>query len=427
MVFCTQCGSPSLTGHRYCVVCGSPLSVPQGSPEATSSTSATSSWMPAPPLSGDENGEDSRKVLLGIPASPPTQSRLSVLFRAILSIPLLTWVILLSFAVAFCVVVAWFSALFTRRIPTGLREFVINVLRYGAEVQAYESALVGRWPGFSLHRGPHSQVSLQITEFPLNRAAVFFRNVLSIPAALVMFLVNLGTYVLTALAWITALVFGRVARPVYQARMLALRFSTRYSAYVYMLTPTQPFAGFFGDQDEPSSTTTPDPGVDPAPPPLTTRLHASKGGRVIFTLSLVAGVVMGGLYVAALPGMFGRILGRAVLSGANQQVLSAMDTFNLDFPHCIAARDVVCARTDATTAASVLSLQVSGLTTFEGLISHGHVSYLLYLHDVQKLQVDMMDITLATSSAQQSATYRQSLVADYSKLERQYLLSSAAL
>jgi hypothetical protein len=116
---------------------------------------------PAPPLSSEQLAEAlPSQVLVGFAIEPPVQSRLTIFFRIILSIPLIIWSALLSVAAGFLVVVSWFAALFTGRVPAGIQEFNTDVLRYVTEVQAYSSVLVARWPGFSLHPGDQRQVSL---------------------------------------------------------------------------------------------------------------------------------------------------------------------------------------------------------------------------------------------------------------------------
>ncbi len=51
------------------------------------------------------------------------RSRLTVFFRLLLVIPHLIWLYLWSIPVTFAVVIAWFAALFTGRVPDGLHDF----------------------------------------------------------------------------------------------------------------------------------------------------------------------------------------------------------------------------------------------------------------------------------------------------------------
>ena len=425
MAFCTQCGSASSQGHRYCVVCGAPLPASTSTAEGSTATSANHNWTPAPPLREDASVKSSSQVLFGVAALAPRQSRLTVLFRGVLCLPLFVWLVPLSLAAGLCVIVAWFAALFTRRVPPGIQSFVTDVLRYSSEVQAYGAVLVSRWPGFLIRSGPRNQVTLQVNAFELNRAAVFFRYYLSIPALIVSFLVSFAAYVLTFLAWITALILGRPAAPVYQARTLALRFSTRFAAYMYLLTPTQPFSGFFGDPGEVAASLADVPAAVPAA--LSTRLHLSRAGRVVFILSMVAGLLIGGLYAASFKGTIGRVLGPSIVSAANHSVVSVMDTFVLEYPHCAASHDVVCVSTDAATGATALTSQINALNTFEGLVSRGHGQYALYLIDVTKVRDDLTFISSHLTFAVQNETYRASLVADYAQLENQYLVTYSAV
>ena len=151
-------------------------------------------------------------------------------------------------AVVIAVVISWFAALFTGRVPEGLQTFNFSTsfatpLRCRPTPRSWWRA--GRVS--LLTRAIAHRCHCRSIEFKLNRAAVFFRYFLGLPAGVVFFVVNFASYVLTLAAWISALILGRPARPIYQARLLCLRYSARYTAYGFMLTPTQPFEGLFGD------------------------------------------------------------------------------------------------------------------------------------------------------------------------------------
>jgi uncharacterized protein DUF4389 len=59
---------------------------------------------------------------------------------------------LLGVAAFVCIVIAWYSILFTGRYPRGLFDFVVAVGRWGVRVSAYAFLLVtDRYPPFSLN------------------------------------------------------------------------------------------------------------------------------------------------------------------------------------------------------------------------------------------------------------------------------------
>jgi len=385
-------------------------------------------WTPAPPLSAHEMGNTSSAlVLVGFPTEPPVQSRLTILFRIVLALPLLLWTGLLSIAAGVCVFLSWWAALFTGKVPPGLHDFVTSVVRYTTEVEAYVSVVAGRWPGFSLQPGDAQQVSMQINQFTLNRAAVFFRYFLSIPALMLGFIVTMGSYLLSIGTWLTALVLGRPAKPLFEARLLALRFTARYTAYAYLLTPTQPFSGFFGDNGVMPASDVAGVGIAASTTRLSTRLHLSTAGRILFILSFIVGAVGGVVYVTSFKKVIGRIMAPALLTGANQNVTQALDTFVAEFPHCTYSRDLTCARTDANTASAALTTQINTLRIFAGWVSSGKGAYNLYITDLTKVNLDLNNISFASSVSQQEAVFTNNLAADIPVMVADYQAARAAV
>src|SRR3989440_813127 len=65
------------------------------------------------------------------------RSRLTVFFRLLLVIPHVIWLYLWSVAVMFTVLISWFAAVFTGRVPAGLHGFNAGFLRYSTRVTGY--------------------------------------------------------------------------------------------------------------------------------------------------------------------------------------------------------------------------------------------------------------------------------------------------
>jgi hypothetical protein len=77
------------------------------------------------------------------------RSRLTVFFRGILSIPHWFWYLGWSIAVFFVVIVAWFTALFTGRLPDRMHNYLARYLIYATRFTAYANLLANPYPPFN--------------------------------------------------------------------------------------------------------------------------------------------------------------------------------------------------------------------------------------------------------------------------------------
>jgi hypothetical protein len=96
--------------------------------------------------------DDHQSVHLDFPeVSGPELNRWLPLVKWFLAIPHFIVLALLSIAVFFVVVYAWFAIVFTGRYPRGAFEFVEGFLRWGNRVGGYAIALVtDAYPPFTL-------------------------------------------------------------------------------------------------------------------------------------------------------------------------------------------------------------------------------------------------------------------------------------
>jgi hypothetical protein len=182
-------------------------------------------------------------------AGPAPQSRVTVAFRLLLVVPHIF--VLLTMAVGAWVVafIGWFGALFTGRLPVFAADFLTGYLRWLARAQAYQYLLTDQYPPFTLDDQDYP-VRIAVTPGQqLNRAAVFFRFYLLIPAWIVTSVISYGALTLFQFAnWLIVLVKGQMPDTVYQALSSVLRYNYRVIAFALMLTSTYP-AGLFGDQE----------------------------------------------------------------------------------------------------------------------------------------------------------------------------------
>src|SRR5260221_3056157 len=77
------------------------------------------------------------------------RNRLTVFFRLILFIPHYIVLYLWGIVAAITVIIAWFAAVITGRVPAGLHNFLASYLRYTTHVWGYMSILADPYPPFS--------------------------------------------------------------------------------------------------------------------------------------------------------------------------------------------------------------------------------------------------------------------------------------
>ena len=83
-------------------------------------------------------------------APPETQNRWTVAFRIILAIPAMIITQILRNLSGVLAFFCWVVALFTGRVPEGLRNFSAFALRYETQTYAYLGLLTQRYPSFDV-------------------------------------------------------------------------------------------------------------------------------------------------------------------------------------------------------------------------------------------------------------------------------------
>jgi hypothetical protein len=106
-----------------------------------------------PPFNFDTSSPDPGDVVrLRVNLQPELQNRnrVTVGFRLILAIPHAIVLVALWIAAAVIFIVGFFAVLFTGRWPQGMRDFVLNVIRYQLRFEAYLALLTDQYPPFAL-------------------------------------------------------------------------------------------------------------------------------------------------------------------------------------------------------------------------------------------------------------------------------------
>jgi hypothetical protein len=183
-------------------------------------------------------------------AGPARQRRATVAVRFILAIPHVICLAFVRYAVVIVLVIGWFCALFTGRLPESIAEFLVGYQQWEVRLSAYLLLLTDAYPPFGW-RDSEYPVTVAVRPGRLNRFAVLFRVIIVVPAWLVWDILAYGLGMIMMFAvWLIVLIMGRMPQPLHEALAAILRYLARLKGYWYMLTDVYP-AGLFGDQPEP--------------------------------------------------------------------------------------------------------------------------------------------------------------------------------
>jgi hypothetical protein len=120
------------------------------------------------------------------------RSRLTVLFRLLLAIPHLIWVVLWTIGVFFAAIAGWFAALFTGRLPESLHGFFCKYIRYVTHLAAYVFLVANPYPGFTGEPGYPVDVTLPPDPEPQRRWTIAVRILLALPALILAGILGTG-------------------------------------------------------------------------------------------------------------------------------------------------------------------------------------------------------------------------------------------
>lgn len=180
--------------------------------------------------------------------APITIARWRPLVHWLLIIPQLIFVYVLGIVSEVLVVIAWFAALFTGRVPTGLADFIAGYHRQAWRVQSYALFLRESYPSFSFPSGyadPGGDPAwLQIVPPErLSRLAVFFRFILAIPLYLWGIVLGLAIYVVVIVAFFAVLITGRWPEGLRTFTINVMQWNLRVQGWGSLLAdPYPPFA-----------------------------------------------------------------------------------------------------------------------------------------------------------------------------------------
>jgi hypothetical protein len=276
-------------------------------------------------------------------APPAKQNRLTIAVRGLLAIPHLIILYALGIAAEVVAFIGWWAALFTGSLPEWAHTFITGVVRWQARVYAYSFFLTDAYPPFSLDDQAYP-VRLVTARARLNRAAVFFRLILVIPAGIVIGIALYGMAVLSFFCWLIALVAGRLPEPLHQAIAAVLRYSFRYSGYFFLVTGVYPWWGLFGDPVAvPAAAAEPATDADstPAAAPDPWKLQLSGAAKGLVSLFFALGAAAIAVVAIVVPSAssnpvvaFSNVRGLVIIGQAYSQATSSTQAFSQAVQAC---------------------------------------------------------------------------------------------
>jgi Domain of unknown function (DUF4389) len=194
------------------------------------------------------------------------RSRLIVLFRLLLAVPHLVWILLWTVAALLAALVAWVAALVTGHVPVSLHRFLAAYVRYGQHLAAFLYLVGEKFPGFTGREGSYGVDVVIAPPERQSRWTIGFRWLLDIPAWILAFALGGVVLVVAVLGWFYALVRGRMPEGLRNLGAACLRYSTQTYAYAFLLTQRYPYAAPVL-RDRPRGRRTPLPMLLLPPPP----------------------------------------------------------------------------------------------------------------------------------------------------------------
>jgi Domain of unknown function (DUF4389) len=171
------------------------------------------------------------------------RSRVTVLFRLLLAVPHLIWLILWSIVALVVAVLTWICALVTGRPPRPFHRFLSRWIRYTTHVYAFLLLVGNPFPGFLGAPGSYP-VDLELP--PLERQSRWitgFRGLLAIPALIISSGLGGAGLVAALLGWFVGLVLGRMPQGLRDLGAYYLRYQGQANAYLCFVTERYPDSG----------------------------------------------------------------------------------------------------------------------------------------------------------------------------------------
>lgn len=164
----------------------------------------------------------------------------------VLALPHLLIAAALEYVAGALALISWFAILFTGRLPKGLADFQVMILRYTTRVELYASFLYDDYPPFDFtlsDRDPGgSPVRFDVVPEleNRNRLTVALRLLWAIPALVYALVIAIVGVVCWIAAFFAIIVTGRWPEVLRSWAMKLTRISARLDGYMMLLTDEYP-------------------------------------------------------------------------------------------------------------------------------------------------------------------------------------------
>jgi hypothetical protein len=177
--------------------------------------------------------------------SPLEVARWRPLVHWLLAIPQLVVVYIVNSVLGLLAFIAWFAILFTGNIPKGLFDFMAMALRYQWRVMSYLYFMRESYPPFefdALNLDPGTDPARLSVEYPerLSRGLIFIKWLLILPHFIALLFVGIAALFVGIAAFFAVLFTGRWPQGMRTFLVGVVRWSTRVSAYFYLMTDVYP-------------------------------------------------------------------------------------------------------------------------------------------------------------------------------------------
>lgn len=167
--------------------------------------------------------------------------------RGLILIPHYVILTVYGLIVGVAMLVTWIPVLLTGHFPGWGYDLVGGYYRWSVRVTAYQLLMVGRYPPFSTAPGYPVEVDFDRSRglnnlWGLPLIGILIRAILVIPHAIVLGFVGIAVGFVILFSWIPVLIFGRYPGLGYELVGGYLRWTTRVSCWILLMTgPYPPF------------------------------------------------------------------------------------------------------------------------------------------------------------------------------------------